>query len=669
MKKLIISLILAVLVPTTPALAATQTSPQNIRLSNVTLQPNTIDPNQGETTTISYCINGVSDITLGIYEVTSDTISQKIAILENKVNKYEGCYSTTWDGTYGLMNATGTAGEIVPDGQYFYGLHADGTSDLFILSDYESDWITVESYNRGPGTDDYNYDDDAPRIHINDVEIENRVFDPWNDEEAEISFTINRDAEVSLKIYDDGEKIATVSDDKQYDQGRHSIKWNGEDKNERLVDEGEYEFKLEANAGGFEDTETGIFKVEKSLDDDDDDDPATPRLKKVFATKDSFDPARNEKTYIVFQLTQEADVTVTTYDKDDEKLERIYDKSNLDAGTYAVEWDGDEVADEEGSYSYKVIATNSMGSDTETGTIKIEEDEKDNRKPNVYKDMVAIDDLPFDLDGGMEISFKLDLDAEVTVEIRAGNTIVDTVIQNQNMAEGSHSVRWDGDDADDGIYQYKIIAANFQGKDVEFGNFSVENASESRTGERCAGFEDVKENYKYCDAIEWAKAHGVFEGYNDGTFKPNSPINRAEALKTILEAMDIRILDSNGGSLGFSDVDSNDWYVDYLKTALALGIIQGYNDGTFKPGQSVLRAEALKIILEAGSAKDDISIPNRTSGQAYQDTPANSWYSPYTWFAKENDLSADDSYFYPGEKMTRAEMADMLYRYAQNVAY
>ena len=184
------------------------------------------------------------------------------------------------------------------------------------------------------------------------------------------------------------------------------------------------------------------------------------------------------------------------------------------------------------------------------------------------------------------------------------------------------------------------------------------------TGVQTCGSSDLADN-PYCEAVDWAYANGIFTGYYDGSFGPDQAISRAEALKVILESNNISLL-PGGVYLGFSDVDKHEWYTSYIHTAMSLGIVQGYNDDTFKPDSAVTRIEALKILLETGEAKGEFVVATNTYGQPYFDTPNNAdtkWYLSYVWFAKAYELNYNEMYFYPTEAMTRAEMADMLYRY------
>ncbi|MBI2634326.1 S-layer homology domain-containing protein [Candidatus Peregrinibacteria bacterium] len=407
---------------------------------------------------------------------------------------------------------------------------------------------------------------------------------------------------------------------------------------------------------------------EYGYEEDDFEETVDPRIKHAYVTKESFDPGSNEKTAIVFTLTADANIKVTM-SYHGKQTTALFEENEASSGIYAVEWDGSEGFEQEGIYTYTIFVENKKGSDKVTGEIEAQDDIKANRKPNIIQD--ETDQIPFRPKyNQLGISFKLYLDADVTVEIRDEHRVVATVIEKQPLSEGASTIYWNGADKNgetvaDGLYQYKIIAENFQGKDVEFGNFEVREASKVSPG-NCGNFYDITRYDRYCPAIKWAVSKGIFTGYYDGAFKPEQPITRAEAIKVILKAFNEQVRTIEGLNFGFKDIDTFSWYTSYIGYALKLGIIQGYSDGTFRPESSINRIEALKIFLEAAKILDRINIASHPYGQAYYDTPnipSTKWYMSYVWFAKINNLNDNEYYFYPDSQMTRGEMADMIYRY------
>lgn len=90
------------------------------------------------------------------------------------------------------------------------------------------------------------------------------------------------------------------------------------------------------------------------------------------------------------------------------------------------------------------------------------------------------------------------------------------------------------------------------------------------------------------------KEKNIIAGYKDGTFGPDKPVNRAEALKILLESKGVDIATKFRAI--YKDIDYRAWYVKYLNFATERMIVSGYKDGTFKPIKDITRAEASKII-------------------------------------------------------------------------
>jgi hypothetical protein len=108
-------------------------------------------------------------------------------------------------------------------------------------------------------------------------------------------------------------------------------------------------------------------------------------------------------------------------------------------------------------------------------------------------------------------------------------------------------------------------------------------------------FADVELDQWYAPYIQVAKENGIVQGYG-ADFRPNQPINRVEALKILLV---IAQLDSdNTTTTDFSDTEDGAWYIKYVNAAQENGIVSGYGDGTFRPGNYITRAEVAKIVAK-----------------------------------------------------------------------
>ena len=105
-------------------------------------------------------------------------------------------------------------------------------------------------------------------------------------------------------------------------------------------------------------------------------------------------------------------------------------------------------------------------------------------------------------------------------------------------------------------------------------------------------FPDVKSDQWYAEAVETLAGLGILSGYEDGTFAPGHDITRAEFVSI---AMAFSTLDTTGDS-SFSDVKDSFWAADAINSAAAQGWISGFGDGTFAPNSPVTRAQAVSIL-------------------------------------------------------------------------
>lgn len=169
-------------------------------------------------------------------------------------------------------------------------------------------------------------------------------------------------------------------------------------------------------------------------------------------------------------------------------------------------------------------------------------------------------------------------------------------------------------------------------------------------------FKDVSAKSKYHDALEYLNLKGVVNGYSDGTFKPNNSVSRVEALKLVLKSTDEKL---ETGKVSFKDTDSNQWYGEYLYTAVQKGIVNGYADGTFKPSNSVTKAEFYKMLLNTAGIKVSASVESST----FVDVKVDDWFAPY--FNKAYELGIIDSdvkYVSPSTSISRGESAYAIFK-------
>ncbi len=164
----------------------------------------------------------------------------------------------------------------------------------------------------------------------------------------------------------------------------------------------------------------------------------------------------------------------------------------------------------------------------------------------------------------------------------------------------------------------------------------------------------VNRNYT---AVEYLSEIGIINGYPDGSFKPDNPVNRVEFLKLVLESSEVKTDVSD--PTGFPDVKNDQWYSKYVRKAYKEGWIEGYPDGTFKPEQSINKVEALKIIGQIQKWK----TPENPETSPFMDIDLDEWYAPYISYAKDkNYLEETTINFIPETKYSRAKISELLFR-------
>ena len=124
-------------------------------------------------------------------------------------------------------------------------------------------------------------------------------------------------------------------------------------------------------------------------------------------------------------------------------------------------------------------------------------------------------------------------------------------------------------------------------------------------------YNDMKEGAWYTCAVSTLSKMGIIKGYEDGSFKPDASISRAE-FAAIAARFDP---DGDKTPATFSDVSSH-WAKDEISIAANHGWIKGYEDGSFKPDQKITRAETMtlvnRVLKRLPETKDDLHKDMKT---------------------------------------------------------
>ncbi len=210
-------------------------------------------------------------------------------------------------------------------------------------------------------------------------------------------------------------------------------------------------------------------------------------------------------------------------------------------------------------------------------------------------------------------------------------------------------------DFKNGVAEVRMIVSSEDDVKIRAQNGALVGISDLIRAEDSMVFADIRRTDPNYEAIKYLKDNDIIGGYSDGTFRPNQTVNRAEALKMLMLAFNVDV----GGpfQMEFNDVDEGAWYASTLSTAVARGIVKGYADGTFKPANMVNRAEYLKILFATNNIE-----PNSEITKPYNDVSMEDWFAGYAYLANRMNLLDSASNLNPANGMTRAGVAKTIYR-------
>lgn len=178
-----------------------------------------------------------------------------------------------------------------------------------------------------------------------------------------------------------------------------------------------------------------------------------------------------------------------------------------------------------------------------------------------------------------------------------------------------------------------------------------------------SAFKDLPPGYWAVAAIECLTAGGYLKGYDDGTFRPDQPVTRAEFAAMLVHVMG---MPDASGTEAFSDVRPGDWYYGVVSAGLSGGLISGYSDDRFGPDEPVTREQVASMLGRALARKEgqqtaaaqqtEVSLQFKDTGEI------SDWARSAVAMLIGRDLAHgyEDGSFRPKAPATRAECAVML---------
>jgi len=166
-------------------------------------------------------------------------------------------------------------------------------------------------------------------------------------------------------------------------------------------------------------------------------------------------------------------------------------------------------------------------------------------------------------------------------------------------------------------------------------------------------FTDISSTDKNALYINYMAKRGLITGFPDGTYHPGEGLTRAQAAVLFCK---IRGLNSTDKDSTFSDVAGSHWAAGYIAAAVKAGYITGFPDGTYRPQAILTRAQGINLFLQIATEKDSSEeIP------ALQDLDKNHWAANSLAIAlAAGMIEAEDNNIKPEQSFARGDLARAL---------
>jgi len=167
-------------------------------------------------------------------------------------------------------------------------------------------------------------------------------------------------------------------------------------------------------------------------------------------------------------------------------------------------------------------------------------------------------------------------------------------------------------------------------------------------------FSDVQPTDYFYTSVLYLACRNVISGYGDGTFRPFNNTTRGQMSKIVMLAESLPVVCP---TQHFTDVPPTHPFYCYIEAAYGFGIVNGYADGTFRPGNNVTRAQTCKIVVLAEAWTLDCPTPHFT------DVPSSNPFFCYVETAYGHGIISgySDGTFRPGNDVTRGQLSKIVY--------
>lgn len=174
-------------------------------------------------------------------------------------------------------------------------------------------------------------------------------------------------------------------------------------------------------------------------------------------------------------------------------------------------------------------------------------------------------------------------------------------------------------------------------------------------GASSQSFNDVPQSRWSYEDVQYLKDRGIAEAVVNNQFKPGEDITRAKAARMLVKALGVT--PSNNNVSAFPDVPNNHPDLSYINKSEELGIFDGYVDGSFRPNQTLSRAEMAKVIVKTFNLTGQYP-------KGFSDVPTSHWAKKdiSTLAASEVTFGIGKGLFGPSDKTTREQLSAFIVR-------
>lgn len=197
--------------------------------------------------------------------------------------------------------------------------------------------------------------------------------------------------------------------------------------------------------------------------------------------------------------------------------------------------------------------------------------------------------------------------------------------------------------------------------------FKAAQAAPASTAEVFAPYSDLDASGWYADGVRYALENGIMSGYGNGKFGPGDTTSRA-MIAQILYNLEGK--PAYSGMLTYTDVDADDWYAAAIRWASAEGILDGYGNHLFGPNDVLTREQLVTILYRYAKSKG-VDVSGQTSLTGYSDSASVSGWAEdaMQWAVAAGVVTGKgDGILDPKGNATRSEIATIMMRYCENIA-